>query len=358
MDEFLFQTNLESHKVSEEAKSYLELLNYSDPTLNTYDRHLLSSADDFNNFLIRRGVFSRRQIKDDGCCTGGFRLVLQLDLEEPLSFSTDRISLTHEEYESLVKEMRLPTRGIQTSGVVGPFFWWKLKEYPSERSFQIIFRKSDVEWKGTSRGWEMMLSYSYQTKITSGYVKVKYDKSNSKGMKDSERTNKIFEELPFCLTSASHPLLLPLMFLAQQLSPENDEQQRKARRMVRSLEERLSKRYQVNSASDFSPDLLHLDLYKISQELADCQFTVLWKRPQAWMNVVSRMRKANKYFWDNLDEEDRTPEMTELHSSILDQLEFMTIKLENLESYAHVSSERLKLQRQVVGFPDQTNVEG
>ncbi|KAF4470291.1 magnesium transport transmembrane region [Fusarium albosuccineum] len=345
MEEFLFQSHLEGCQVSEEAKSYLELLNYSDSALNTYDRHSLSSADDFENFLLRKGVFSPKALKNGVIFTGGFRAVLQLDLKESLPFS--KISLTHQHYEYLVREMQLPLRAIQTSGVVGPFFWWKLNGSRTDKTLQIIFRKSDVEWKGTSRGWEMILSYSFRTKITSGYIRVKYDTSNSKGMQDYTRINTIFEDLPSWAASASHPLLLPLMFLAQQLSPENDEQQRKARKMVRSLEERLSKRYQVNSAPDFNEET-HLDLYKISQELADCQCTVLWKRPQAWKNVVSRMVKATECFWDALAEEDKYPVKAELNSSILDQLEFLIIKLDNLENYAHVSSERLKLQRQVM----------
>ena len=34
-----------------------------------------------------------------------------------------------------------------------------------------MFRKSDVEWNGTGRGWEMMLSHCQGTGMTSGYVK-------------------------------------------------------------------------------------------------------------------------------------------------------------------------------------------
>ncbi|KAF5012369.1 hypothetical protein FDECE_1596 [Fusarium decemcellulare] len=330
MEEFLFRSHLESCQVGEEAKSYLELLNYSDSALNTYDRHSLSSADDFENFLLRKvGCFLPMSLTEN-VVSSPLGSVFAKGIKEWRGLYW-RLSAC---YESLVREMKLPLRTIQTAGVVGPFFYWKLNENPAEKTLQIIFRKSDVEWKGTSRGWEMMLSYSFRTKITSGYIRVKYDTSNSKGMQDYTRINTIFEELPLWAASASHPLLLPLMFLVQQLSPENDEKQREARKMV-------------NSAPDFNEET-HLDLYKISQELADCQCTVLWKRPQAWKNVVSRMVKATECFWDGLAEEDKSPAMAELNSSILDQFDFLIIKLDNLENYAHVSSERLKLQRQVM----------
>ena len=33
------------------------------------------------------------------------------------------MSLTHTAYESMVRHLRLPYRGIETTSVVGPFFW-------------------------------------------------------------------------------------------------------------------------------------------------------------------------------------------------------------------------------------------
>ena len=41
----------------------------------------------------------------------------------------------------------------------------------TDGQLEIIFRKSDVKWRENSRGWEMMLSYSFETGITSGYLK-------------------------------------------------------------------------------------------------------------------------------------------------------------------------------------------
>lgn len=97
----------------------------------------------------------------------------------------------------------------------------------------------------------------------------------------------------------------------------------------------------------YGPDT-DLGLDKIDCELTDCQCQVLQKRPQAWKNAVTRMRKAATCFWKGLAEEEKTLDMKKLHHVIMDRLDFFSVKLEGLENYTHVSLERLNLQRQVV----------
>lgn len=40
------------------------------------------------------------------------------------TFSPNVISLSRDHYEKMVMGMQLPLRAIETSTVVGPFFWW------------------------------------------------------------------------------------------------------------------------------------------------------------------------------------------------------------------------------------------
>lgn len=190
---------------------------------------------------------------------------------------------------------------------------------------------------GTSRGWELMLSYSFQTKITSGYVKA----MESYGFRD------ILENLKGCGNPVSHPLLLPVLVLCQELSAKNDEIQREQRRLLRTLEKRLTQRYQMEPAAGYSPET-DPELDDISRQLANCQCIVLQKRPQAWQNVVNRIRSALQYYWDQLPPEQKSPELRNLHETLESRLDFLSVKLEGLENYAHVTLERFNVHREVV----------
>jgi hypothetical protein len=214
---------------------------------------------------------------------------------------------------------------------------------------EIVFRKSDVSWNGNSRGWEMMLSHSFKTNITSGYVKG----TSSAGIE------LLMKRLRACAVPMSHPLLLPVLMLIQELSTKNDVRQRNARDQLRRLENALTGRYNpavvgaapapgygISSVGD------ELTLDAIKHDLVECRSQVLWKRPQAWQNAINRLARASDSYWDQLPDEFRElPGAGRLHRTLTSRLDFMTAKLEGLEHYAHVSLERLDIQREEVrGF--------
>lgn len=207
---------------------------------------------------------------------------------------------------------------------------------PLISSSEMIFRKSDVEWLGTSRGWELMLSYSFRTRITSGYIKA----MNTYGFKD------ILETLQGCGGPTSHPLLLPVLILCKELSATNDEAQREQRRRLRALEVRLTQRYQVEPAAGYGPET-DPELDDISRQLADCQCKVLQKRPQAWATVVKEAQSALACFWERLPDGHKRPELQNLHETLESRLEFLSVKLEGLGNYAYVTLERLNIHREV-----------
>jgi len=210
-----------------------------------------------------------------------------------------------------------------------------------------------------------MLSHSFRTRITSGYLKAT----------DTKEFDAVFEQLRGCVQKTSHPLLLSVLILARQLSEENDEQQREIRRKIRRLEKALSRRYhdEVNlddknttdpdkpdekkdeeskeerrEEPEELPEEINWELDKMNCRLADLQCKAMWKRPQAWQKVVTRLSNAVERFWKMLPEEDKVPELKKLNRELLCSLEFLAAKLEGLENYSHVSQERLNLQRQVV----------
>lgn len=183
----------------------------------------------------------------------------------------------------------------------------------------------------------MMLSYSFNTGITSGYIKA---------MQTAE-FDTVLDEMLLCGRPASHPLLLPVLVLCRELSSKNDEKQREQRKELRKPESALSSRYQVIPASLYGTET-DLDLDKISTQIAKCQCEVLQKRPQAWQNVIDRVQEAAACFWECLPEERKDPALRELHKTLLSRLNFLTVKLEGIENYAFVTLERLNIHREVV----------
>ncbi|KAI3401492.1 hypothetical protein diail_10926 [Diaporthe ilicicola] len=186
--------------------------------------------------------------------------------------------------------------------------------------------------------------------MTSGYMKGKGEKVIEKGkeqVKEHKTLKKVLDDLVLCGRPVSHPLLLPVLTLCHELSASNDKKQRDLRAELRKLDHALIGRYAVAPAAHYaSPADQELD--KLSQKIADCQTEVLQKRSQAWQNVVDHIKEATNYFWENLPAEKKSPELTTLHKTLLDRLNFLTVKLQGIENYAHVTLERLGILREVL----------
>ncbi|KFH48832.1 hypothetical protein ACRE_001760 [Hapsidospora chrysogenum ATCC 11550] len=354
MDEYLFSLFLDKCRVVDEATSYLEILNYSDASYNSCEQHSLT-LDEFENFLHRRGVFAPPEKLGRGNkLLGGLRLVVQVDASHPDTFSPEVVSLPKDLYESMVRAMRLPPKGIETTAVVGPFFWSAFDNDDGDPHLHIIHRKSDVRKKGKTRGWEMMLSHSFRTGITSGYIK---------GTPSSD-VIKALTHVKACgaAQASSHPMLLPAILLAHDLSPANDQKQRDARDWVRRLENAVSLRDEVQECEMYFQEggagMLEID--GLSRDLVECHGHVMWKRPQAYAALCGEMVRAMEAFktrWgffavdeERLDASERSHRVAvgRLHGSILSRIDFYRVKLKGLENYIHTTLERLKVQREAL----------
>ncbi|KAL2283148.1 hypothetical protein FJTKL_10049 [Diaporthe vaccinii] len=338
MDEKFFERQLESCRTKAEDVSWLEILNYSDPQISTAE-HLsgLRSTDAFMSFLKREPPFASRELADGVSLKDGIRLILQTKAKDPEAFSPGVLSLDASYYRSLIREFRLSYRCLDSSSAVGPCFWWA---HVGDH-LQLIFRKSDVEWKGTSRGREMLLSYSFVTDITSGYAKAVEE------MKFKE----VLDDLVLCGRPVSHPLLLPVLVLCHELSSKNDQKQRALRTELRTLDDALISRYSVTPAPHYGPEI-DPELDNISKRIAVCQTEVLQKRPQAWQNVVNNVRRAAAYYWDHTPADKKSPELIDLHDTLMNRLDFLDVKLQGIENHAHVTLERLGVLREVVRKSD------
>lgn len=207
-----------------------------------------------------------------------------------------------------------------------------------------MFRKSDVRKKGRTRGWEVMLSHSFQTGITTGYAK---------GTESSELVACI-DHLKACALQVMHPMLLPIIILSHDLSAKNDQKQREAREWLRKLEHAVSMRDEVLPEESRYIKESMVDLDQINRDLVECHSQVLWKRPQAYQEIILIMNKAMTGFWEmagpNPEYGGRGGEVDKLHRSMESRLEFYQAKLKGIENYAHTTLERLQIQRAAVSL--------
>ncbi|KAK4123725.1 hypothetical protein N657DRAFT_645313 [Parathielavia appendiculata] len=342
MDDYMFRSYVTECKCVQEETQYLEIFNYSDPSRNTNEQHRFRLDElpaEFGNFLHQRGAFAPPKLPPNVELTGGIRLILQLDADHPETFSPSYLSLSHQAYEEMVRAFHLPFRAIEGSSVVGPFFWCAFDQDDDDPHLQIIFRKSDVRKKGRTRGWELMLSHSFRTHMTTGYAK---------GTPSSDLVDSI-RHLRACAAQVLHPLLLPLIILSHDLSMKNDVKQRNAREWLRNLEHAVSMRTEVREEdSKYVKDAM-VDLDQINRDLVECHSQVLWKRPQAYQEIIKLVGAAMDKFWDRARDDPayggRGGEVDKLHRSLLARLDFYQAKLKGIENYAHITLERLTIQR-------------
>ncbi|KAK5990066.1 hypothetical protein PT974_08329 [Cladobotryum mycophilum] len=348
MDDYMFNEFVDECKDVKEATSYIEIFNYSNPLYDTNEEHPLEDDDEFENFLNRRGAFAPpEKMPADVKLMSALRLVVQRNASDKETFTPKYISLTKAKYKSMVRTLRLPFRGIETTAVVGPFFWCAYDQDDENPHLQIVHRKSDVRKKGKTRGWEIMLSHCFKTATTSGFVK---------GTVSSD-IKPALTHLLACAKQIGHPMLLPTIILSYDLSPANDQKQRGARDWLRKLEHAVSMRDEVEEKDQYSSgDTLQVD--GLNRDLVECHGHVMWKRPQAYFVLVREMELCMERFkvlwldakrWDMTDEElAHRKEIDKLHRSMMSRLEFYKIKLKGLENYIHTTLERLKVQREAL----------
>ncbi|KAJ9161560.1 Magnesium transport protein CorA [Coniochaeta hoffmannii] len=338
MDDYMFKSHVQNCRNVAEATSYLEILNYSDPAYNCLEEHPLTD-DEFENFLHRRGAFEPPTLQPGVKLLNGIRMVLQQKAKHPETFTPHYISFTAQAYESMVRTLRLPFRAIEGTSVVGPFFWSAYDQDDEDPHLQIIFRKSDVRKKGKTRGWELMLSHSFRTGITTGYAK---------GTESSDMVGSV-KHLKACAAQVMHPLLLPIIILSHDLSTKVDQKQREARDWLRRLEHAVSMRNEIVEAEGYVKQD-YMDLDQINRDLVECHSQVLWKRPQAYQEIIDGINTAMTRFWEKASQDPeayggRGGEVDRLHRSMLGRLEFYSAKLKGTENYAHTTLERLTIQR-------------
>lgn len=329
----MFQANVDRCKIVHEATTYLEILTYSDPKLNTVEDHPLT-PDEFENFLNRRGAFAPPKLPPGIVPLACIRLILQLNAKHPETFTPFVISLRPSEYKSMVVTMNLPFRGIESTSCVGPVFWAAYDQDEKSPHLQIVNRKSDVRKKGYTRGWELMLSHNVNNGVTNGYAK---------GTSSSDLVECI-KHLKACALQVGHPMLLPIIIFSHDVSFKTDIKQRDARDWLRRLEHAVSMRSEIEEREGYVKEGV-VDLDAVNRDLVECHSQVLWKRPKAYLEILAAIEKAMARFYEKLPEERKDETMRALQSSMVARMDFYRVKLQGIESYAYTTLQRLDIQR-------------
>lgn len=348
MDDYMFREHVKKTRCVFEETSYVEIFTYSNPALNTVEEHTLK-PDEFSNFLNQRGVFSPRDppSDEDGTkphLTASFRMVLQQNARNADTFTPNYISLRQSAYVEMVEKLHLPYRGIESTSVVGPFFWCALDQDEERPRIQILFRKSDVRKKGLTRGWELMLSHDIKANATTAFCK---------GTESSDIVECV-RHLKACALQIGHPMLFPTIIFSHDMSAKTDIKQRDAREWLRKLEHAVSMRQEIDEKDSYVDKTGLVDFDLINRHLVECHSQVLWKRPRAYMQILEGFAEAMQLFKGTVAAVDGSYDteiqrwdrpMRQLHESMLSRHEFYKRKLQGIDSYAFTTLQRLEIQR-------------
>lgn len=202
---------------------------------------------------------------------------------------------------------------------------------------EIICGKHDMRKQDKTRGWQLVLSYSFKRRQVTAFVK---------GTPTSIISDSI-DDLEHSANEASHPLLFPVIILSHLISMKTELDQRESRTLIRRLEQAIS----VDEATTGEPSYYNdgmIDLRAVARDLTECHRRVLHKRPALWFKILGAMEDAMQSFWTNIPSNEKTEDMERLHSSLQDRLSLQRARLVGLNNYTSVSIERLDIQRSMV----------
>lgn len=189
---------------------------------------------------------------------------------------------------------------------------------------------------GKTRGWELVLSHDIKNSITTGFYKGT----------ESSKISECLKLLQKCIEDIGHPMLLPILICSRDLNMEGDLRQREARETVRILEKTITNAAQFYTDPDVTKEE-KIDLGLINKNLVDCHCRVLWKRPEAYLDIVSTMQVALAGLQAQWVDSPRA-QISSQHLSLEDQLRFLKVRLQGLSSYRQVTIARLEMLQGLV----------
>jgi hypothetical protein len=201
---------------------------------------------------------------------------------------------------------------------------------------ELVYRKSDVKKEGKTRGWELVLSHDIKSRSTTGFYRGT----------ESSKISECLKLLRKCISDIGHPMLLPILICSRDLNMEGDLRQREVRETVRRLEKTITNAAQVYTDPDVTRQE-NIELGIINKELVDCHCKALWKRPEAYLDIVSTMQKALADLNDHWSDK-RTAQISSQHLNLVARLRFLTVKLQGISTYRQVTIARLEMLQRLV----------
>jgi hypothetical protein len=182
-----------------------------------------------------------------------------------------------------------------------------------------------------------MLSHDVNNAVTTGYAK---------GTKSSDMIECI-KHLKSCVLQIGHPMLLPIIIFSHDVSFKTEIKQREARDWLRRLEHAVSMRSEIEEKEGYVQEGV-VDLDAINRDLVECHSQVLWKRPKAYLEILTEIEKALRKFHEKLPPQRKDEQTRKLQASMEARLDFYRVKLQGIESYAYTTLQRLDIQRSAV----------
>jgi hypothetical protein len=188
-----------------------------------------------------------------------------------------------------------------------------------------------VKKRNNPRNWELVLSHSLTTGITNAFFK---------GTPRSD-VNRCITCLRQRIGEIDHPMFLPALIFSLDIDAKEDKRHRDNRERVRELEKVVTEASHIYA----DPDITKRDnvnLAEINSSLVDCHKEVLWKRPEGYMTIISKMEKTLAEFRDVWPEE-RSERLETIHPIMERRLELLMSKLQGISTHREVTISRLKL---------------
>ncbi|KAK1640786.1 hypothetical protein BDP81DRAFT_310936 [Colletotrichum phormii] len=339
MEECMFKKHLARCRHVTEATTYLTLYNY----IGSYclcqcdPWHL--TIDSLNDFLHEQGEFYPPVAGENSKLSSKLRLIIQKDAMDLETFTPLKIPLPPAHYEQMLKCLRLPLHAVELTTFLGPLFWYRYVVLADDDPhLQIVFGKHDSRKKTGTRGWELILSYSFKRLETTGFVK----------WTPTADITECLSNLRDCVLDISHPLLIPSIIMSGLVATTDEVKQREARTSIRQLEKAIS----VNDDTTgvyYAKDGT-IDLRAVASDLTEHHRRILHRPPKLYSKVIDSLEAATDCFWANIDSADKTKALDRLHATLKDRFQCHRVRLVGLEKYVSISVERLNIQRSMVSF--------
>ncbi|KAI1863420.1 uncharacterized protein JN550_009531 [Neoarthrinium moseri] len=330
MDDHIFDQLLQGFKYVPENTSYLEIFNYTDPVHDVIESRPLT-PDEFQNFLQRQGAYAAPVIPKDVQLKAGLRIIVQENAKHRDTFTSHYITLPPDVYRSMMMSFGLPLSAIECTSTVGPLFWSSYNHDESDPQLHIIVRKADMRKKGKTRGWELVLSYSFRDKITTAFLKGTPCSNVSESLK-------LVKDSP---SQICHPLLLPMTLAALYLNGSLEQRTLDGRQSLRQVEDALTFSRTPMEDSPYND----LDLNIIGRDLVEINSAMLRSDPEAWMGIIGDAQKALSLFFEYLPECARSPEITKAHHKFSSRLSLYNNRLQGMKGYVRNTQRRLEIQK-------------